>query len=140
MVRGFQWESSNILKYNSVQEHRYIDLDIKEFDSFVNQYFFSDYNKTDSSLDKDLLVKLVHENIAKYGNTISLVDMRFNTGEERTVYENNCVRNLMQGRSEGKDISDPDYYPGDRYLPEFKNRISLQIHNVRIKDNNKHTI
>ncbi len=135
LVRNLQWENSHILKYNSVQEHRYIDLDINEFDSFINQYYFSDFNKTDSSLDKKLLIKLVHENIAKYGNTISLVDMRFNTGEERTVYEN-CVRNLMQGRSEGKDPSDPDYYPGDRYLPEFKNRLSLQIHNVKIKDNN----
>ena len=136
LVRTYHWENAHILKYNKVQKHRYIDLNISEFDDFVSNYNFSDYNNDDSSLNKDLLIKLVHENIEQYGNTVSLVDMRYDTGEERTIYNDNCVRNLMQGRSEGKSYDDPDYYPGDRYLPEFKNRISIQIHHVIIKDNN----
>lgn len=136
LVRNFSWDNSHIIEYNKVQKHRYIDLSLSQFDDFVSCYYFSDLNCSSDSLNKELLVKLVHENIEKYGGTISLVDMRFESGEIRTVYDENCVRNLMQGYSEGKSVNDSDYYPGDRNLYEFKNKLSLQIHHVKLKCNN----
>lgn len=137
LVRSFDWEKSYKLDYNNVQKHRYINIDLSRFDEFISKYHFSDYNNEQSDcLNKDLIVKYIHENIARYGNTVSLVDMRYEYNEERSVYNENCIRNLLQGRSEGKVEGDKDFYYGDRYLPEMKNKISIQIHHVKLKINN----
>lgn len=133
LVRNFNWNNSYKLEYNKVQTHRCLNLNINEINSFIDNYNFSEYNVQKDSLDKQLLKKYISENIEKYGNTVTLIDMRYDSYEERSVYNDNCIRNLMQGRSEGKDKNDFDYYPGDRYLPEMKNKISLQIHHVKLK-------
>lgn len=133
LVRNFNWDNSYELKYNKVQTHRCLNLTLDEVNKFIDSYYFSEYNVQKDSLDRNILKKNISENIEKYGGTVSLIDMRYDSYEERSVFNNNCVRNLMQGRSEGKDKTDSDYYPGDRYLPEMKNKISIQIHHVKIK-------
>lgn len=136
LVRGFDWNNSYKLEYNNVQTHRCLNLNLSEIASFIEKYYFSEHNEQKDSLNKTILKKYINENIEKYGNTVTLIDMRYNSYEERSVYNENCIRNLMQGRSEGKDKIDNDYYPGDRYLPEMKNKISLQIHHVKVKTQN----
>ena len=134
LTRSYDWEKAHLLDYNKVQKHRYIDLSLNEINTFIDKFHFSEL-KTSDSLDKSILKKLINENISKYGNTVSLVDMRYEFHEERSVYNKNYVRNLMQGRSEGKKEGEPGHYYGDRYLPEMKNKISLQIHHVKVKVN-----
>lgn len=136
LVRSLNWSNGYKLEYNKTQIHRCLNLSLNEINSFIDKYNFSEYNSSSDTLDRDLLKKYISDNIEKYGSSVVLVDMRYDVYEERSVYNENCVRNLMQGRSEGKNFGDPDYYPGDRYLPEMKNKISLQIHHVKLKVKN----
>ncbi len=43
----------------------------------------------------------------------------------------NQIENLMQGRTPGRQPTDPDYYPGDREI--HGNRVQLQVHLVQLR-------
>ena len=63
---------------------------------------------------------------------IDMIDIRYQIGEKRST-EGFKVKALLQGRSEGKLQSDPDYYMGDRYLKS--DNLIVQIHHVNLKNN-----
>lgn len=133
LVNSIDWNNSNILEFNKVQKHRYVDLNLTEISEFIDKYNFSEYSNSDDSLNKEIMLKYINDNIAKYGNTVSLIDMRYESKEERSVYDENYIRNLLQGRSEGKTTEEEGYYYGDRYLPQMRDKISIQIHHVLLK-------
>ena len=137
LVNSFDWDNSIILQYNSYQKHRYLNLNVNTINTFIDNFNFSETIFSNDWLNKDLLKKYVNDNIEKYGNNVCLIDMRYEVKEERSLYNENgkiIVRNLLQGFSEGKDKLDPDYYYGDRNLPEMRNKISIQIHHVILKN------
>lgn len=53
-------------------------------------------------------------------------------GEERKIFDDKTVSNIMQGRNRTED--DPEYYPGDDKLN--LGNVQIQIHNVRNKEFN----
>ena len=51
----------------------------------------------------------------------------------RRIYKDRRFE-LMQGKSVNKNVSDPDYYPGDRFINN--NKVQLQIHRIHPRDEN----
>jgi len=67
------------------------------------------------------------------GGCLSTIDvLLMSKGEFRNrSHEGGRIVNLMQGRTPGKQPTDPDFYPGDREIHE--NRVQLQVHLVRLR-------
>lgn len=52
-------------------------------------------------------------------------------GETRVRTKRNGRVNPMQGRSPGRDRSDPSFYPGDEHIHD--NRVQLQVHIIEVR-------
>lgn len=62
---------------------------------------------------------------------VDVLWMRDGNLEERTIKDDGTINNIFQGSN--KELGDPLYYPGDRYL-EKNSRMQLQIHFIKPKN------
>jgi len=71
------------------------------------------------------------------GNRLPTMDVLWmSEGEFRErSHDGGRVSNLMQGRSPGRERTDPEYYPGDREI--HGGRAHLQVHFVRLRETAK---
>ena len=112
------------LDYKYKQHKKYI-VESKDIIELLSKFNFSDSEQSLQDFIVNTFKTLKIVNSVK----IDLVDMRYSTGEERSLIseENSSdkfLNNLMQGRN--------DDYPGDRNIIE--GNFMLQIHRVKLKD------
>ena len=102
----------------------YKDVDYNALYSIIDKYYKNEELKFNYKYV--LAAKMMLERKEK-PLVLNVIIMRDNVGEERTVYEDYTVSNIMQGENPA-----PNYYPGDDSLyPD----IQLQIHKVKPKKN-----
>ena len=115
---------SFVKKYNAYQTHKQLTLSRNDFESFINSFKFSE----EDTMNKDYAIALLDRLNAE---NVDMWYMRYGTGEHRSTSDYR-VNALLQGRSEGKVETDPDYYVGDRYIKT--DNLSVQIHRVFLKN------
>lgn len=114
------------INYSPRQTHialRNIDYD-EVYDNMLSKLIYPD-----SGLDCTDLLK-IKTGLQKAGikGIIDILWMRDGTGEERSLYSNDKIKNLLQGSN--AETGDPTFYPGDRHLVDTV-KMQLQIHTVR---------
>lgn len=125
LVGRLNWAKSNDIIFNARQKHRVLRITAADFKDFLKKYHFS---TQETGLTKEHIEKLLDNHNFQ---DIDIWDMRYETHEQRST-KGCIVSGLMQGYSEGKAISDPDYYVGDRHLRT--STLSVQIHHVILKN------
>lgn len=125
LIKSIPWANSKVKVYNSVQTHNILSMSVVDFRNLFKQYHFSD---KEDGLTWDVLDTLL-KNLNQ--QNVDIWDMRPKTKENRSTNDYK-IKALLQGRSEGKLIGDPDYYVGDRNLQT--DCLSIQIHHVLLKN------
>ena len=110
---------------SDVQHHFVIELKYTEFYSeFLSSYCFPRGSKFGSLSFAKLLTQVKN---GLYEDKISVVVMRYKTGEFRTaIAGNKAIKELPQSYDEGTQ------YPGDKNLPGLSNKLHIQLHLVYI--------
>ena len=125
LVNSLEWSKATECKYNAAQVHRKLTMDRKQFKDWINQYYFSE---RDELMSSKYICQILNEIPSV---NVDVIDMRYQIGEKRSS-EGFKIKALLQGRSEGKLPTDPDYYVGDRYLQS--DNLIVQIHHVILKN------
>lgn len=105
----------------------YKDVDYNALYEIINKYYKDEDLKFNYKYM--LAAKMMLERKEK-PLVLNVIVMRENVGEERTVYDDFTVSNIMQG--ENSTLGMDNYYPGDDSLYPG---IQLQIHRVKPKKN-----
>lgn len=100
------------------------NVDIEKFYRDIISKHYS--NKSIRFDYKYILVVMNRLKQLKMPALMDVVIMRYGQNEERTIYEDQTVSNIMQGRN--KRPGEVGYYPGDSEI--HNNKIQLQVHNV----------
>ena len=121
----------NDVTYGNLTHRKYIKIPLSDINAIISKYYINDIG-----FNYKYPYAVEQRNIQDGANPcVTVLKMRIKSGEERSFDDNNSITsNLMQGHSQNRYISDPLYYPGDRYI--CLNETQLQIHLVhpRIKD------
>ena len=124
LIDNLNWNGASVKRYNAYQTHKQLTLSRNDFESFINSFKFSE----EDTMNKDYAIALLNRLKAE---NVDMWYMRYETGEHRSTSDYR-VNALLQGRSEGKVVTDPDYYVGDRYIKT--DNLSVQIHRVFLKN------
>lgn len=118
---------------SDVQQHFIIDMKYSEFYSeFITKYEFPRGSKLGYRSFERILNQIKEK---QYEDKITVVIMRYRTGEQRTSISNGCaIKELPQSYDNGTN------YPGDKHLPELEKKFHIQIHLVYTDKNNSNDI
>lgn len=123
------------VKFGNLVHRVYNDIPLSEINAVIIKYYI---DNTRFNYKYPYAVEL-RSNRDGVESKVTVLQMRYVTGEERSFDENNLITsNLMQGQSQNRYESDPLYYPGDRYI--CLDKIQLQIHLVHPKLNSDITV
>lgn len=124
------------VKFGNLVHRVYDDIPLNKINEIIRKYYSDniDFNyKYPSAVE----MRVIQDGDVE--PKVTILQMRYETGEERSFDENNYITsNLMQGHSQNKYENDPLYYPGDRYI--CLDKIQLQIHLVHPKSNRDITV
>lgn len=114
---------------SSNQHHFIINLKFTDFyNEFLSKYEFPRGSKFGPNSFKRLLQQI---NEGSYEDVISVVLMRYRTGEYRSpIAGGQALKELPQSYDNGTQ------YPGDKSLPELEKVLHIQLHPVYIDKNN----
>lgn len=106
------------------------------FELLYNNIIKRFYSNPDLRFDSRYMQAAIHMlKLNKKPVTIDVMIMRDGLNEDRKIFADLTVSNLMQG-SNGTE-GESNYYPGDDSI--HNDRIQLQIHNVKMQDNSSKT-
>ena len=118
-----------IIHYPTFNCKLYKDVDFEFlYDNIIRKY----YSNPDLRFDNNYMIAAMHMlKLEKKPVTLDVMIMRDGQNEDRQIFADLTVNNLMQG-SNGVE-GESNYYPGDDSI--HNNRTQLQIHNVKMLDN-----
>ena len=125
IIEKIDWHTATIKKCTSSQIHRIKTISVEDFRSIFKDFNFSEEDDAMSWQYLETVLKRLDSKV------VDLWDMRYDSKERRSTDEYR-VKALLQGYSENKTQSDPDYYVGDRQLKT--DNLSIQIHHVVLKN------
>ena len=115
-----------LINYPTFDCKLYKDVD---FELLYNNVIKKYYSNPDLRFDVNYMLATIHKlKLENKPLKLDIMIMRINQNEERQIFADLTVNNLMQG-SNGVE-GQPNYYPGDDNI--HNNRVQLQIHNVKI--------
>jgi hypothetical protein len=135
IVKGFFESGAEIISFNNIQRHLLKSVDLEASIDLMSKFSIPEKSNVEENDMFDIidLIDVMRKLPAEYHDSIDLYLMRYKTGEHRSTINNSTrITALLQGRSEGKIMSDQDYYPGDRALSSDK--LSIQFHIVILKN------
>ncbi len=126
-VRSFfaQREEASVRLFGNVEHLVVEDCPTEEVISGLLASIETDGTDWDASYTSEYLARLL---LAGVLPSLDVVFMSGGHTRERTKREGRV--NPMQGRTPGRDPSDPNYYPGDENIHE--GRVQLQTHVIRV--------
>lgn len=117
-------------QYGMSENQRHFVINIKYsvfYDEFLSKYVFPRGSKFGP---KSFLRILEQINAGQYEDKISIVLMRYKTGEYRSpISGGSAIKELPQSYDNGTN------YPGDKSLPDLEKVLHVQIHPVYINKN-----
>ena len=127
-VRSYfaQREEAFIKRFGNVEHLVVEDCPTEEVISGLLANIETDGTDWDASYTSEYLARLL---LAELLPSLDVVFMSRGHTRERTKREGRV--NPMQGRTPGRDPSDPGYYPGDENVHE--GRVQLQVHVIRVQ-------
>lgn len=135
LLKKYEELNGEILRFNDTQQHKCIKITFKDFREILFKFHFQDKSYTNQdSFNYENIINICNRLNIDDDEPIDLLRMRIHDNEKRsTVDINTCkILNLMQGRSEGKDVNDNGFYQGDRYI--VNDNIMIQVHHVILKN------
>ena len=121
-----QYETATLKRFGNVEHLVVEDCSTEEVLSRLLANIEAEGTDWDSSYTSEYLARML---LAGVLPSLDVVLMSGGETRERTKRRGRV--NPMQGRTPGRDSSDPAYYPGDENIHE--GRVQLQVHVIRVR-------